>query len=52
MTQEQLAEAIGVSMEFISRMERGHIGASFETIEKLAQVLNVKVEELFQFPDG
>jgi transcriptional regulator with XRE-family HTH domain len=50
LTQEQLAEAIGVTMEFISRMERGHIGASFETIQKLADVLEVEVGELFQFP--
>jgi transcriptional regulator with XRE-family HTH domain len=50
MTQEQLAEAIGVTMAFISRMERGRHGASFDNIQKLAEVLGVEVEELFHFP--
>ena len=51
MTQEQLAEAIGVTMAFISRMERGRHGPSFDNLQKLAEVLGVKVEELFQFPE-
>jgi transcriptional regulator with XRE-family HTH domain len=50
MTQEQLAEAIGVTLDFISRMERGQDAASFETLEKLAKALGVPVSELFQFP--
>lgn len=51
LTQEQLAEAIGVTLDFISRMERGQDAASFETLDKLAKVLGVPVSELFQFPD-
>jgi transcriptional regulator with XRE-family HTH domain len=47
MTQEQLAEAIGVTLDFISRMERGMHAASFETLEKLAKALEVEVSELF-----
>jgi transcriptional regulator with XRE-family HTH domain len=51
MTQEQLAEAVGVTMEFISRMERGHHGPSFDTLQKIAEVLEVEVNEFFQFPN-
>lgn len=51
LTQEQLAEAIGVTLDFISRMERGQDAASFETLDKLAKALGVPVSELFQFPD-
>jgi len=51
MTQEQLAEAIGVTLDFISRMERGLDAASFETLDKLAKALGVPVSELFQFPE-
>jgi transcriptional regulator with XRE-family HTH domain len=50
MTQEQLAEAIGVTMEYISRMEGGRYSPSFQVLEKLAEVLEVEVEEFFHFP--
>ncbi len=48
-TQEQLAERIGVSVEFISNMERGINSPSFDTLEKLADSLEVRVSELFEF---
>ncbi len=48
MTQEQLAEAAGISVEFLSFMERGIHAPSFETLEKLSQVLGVDVEEFFK----
>jgi transcriptional regulator with XRE-family HTH domain len=51
LTQEQLAEAVGISVEFLSNMERGINAPSFETLEKLTQVLQVPPEELFKFPD-
>jgi len=51
LTQEQLAEAVGVSVEFISNIERGISAPSFETLEKLTAVLQVPVHELFQFPE-
>jgi transcriptional regulator with XRE-family HTH domain len=47
MTQEQLAEAIGVTLDFISRMERGLHAASFDTLEKLAKALEVEVSDFF-----
>ena len=48
-TQVQLAELAGVSLETISNIERGKSAASFETIEKLAGVLGVEILELFDF---
>jgi transcriptional regulator with XRE-family HTH domain len=41
LTQAQLAEAIGVSVEMISQMERGVASPSFPTIEKLSDALSV-----------
>jgi len=51
LTQEQLAEAVGISVEFLSNLERGVNAPSFETIEKLASVLKVRVQAFFEFPD-
>lgn len=48
LTQEQLAEAVGVSLDFISNIERGKSAPSFPTIEKLAEVLQVPIEDFFQ----
>ena len=45
-TQEQLAEKIGLSAQFISTIERGVYGASLETIVKLCDVLNVSSDYL------
>jgi transcriptional regulator with XRE-family HTH domain len=50
LTQEQLAEAAGISIEFLSLIERGQNSPSFETMEKLAVVLEVEAGEFFQFP--
>ena len=52
LTQAQLAETIGVTMEFVSLLERGQTSPSFDTLEKLAKALGVSVSELFQFPEG
>jgi len=48
-TQEELAEATEISVEFLSNIERGINAPSFETLEKLSKVLNVTVKELFDF---
>jgi transcriptional regulator with XRE-family HTH domain len=50
-TQEQLAELIGVSADFISQIERGLNSPSFETLLKLAEVLEVPPRDLFDFPE-
>ena len=51
LTQEQLAEAVGISIEFLSNLERGVNAPSFETLEKLADILQVPVRDLFDFPE-
>lgn len=47
LTQAQLAEAIGRSVDLLSRIERGESAPSFETIEALFQKLGVTPAELF-----
>jgi len=49
LTQEQLAEATEVSVDFISLVERGINAPSFDTLEKLAKALGVSIQELFDF---
>ncbi|HEX8139333.1 MAG TPA: helix-turn-helix transcriptional regulator [Pyrinomonadaceae bacterium] len=48
-TQEQLAEAAEISVEFLSNIERGINAPSFETLEKLSKILDVPAKELFDF---
>jgi transcriptional regulator with XRE-family HTH domain len=48
LTQEQLAEAAGISVDFLSNMERGINAPSFETLEKLVEILQVPVKSFFE----
>ena len=49
LTQEQLAEEVGCSVEFISLVERGVNAPSVAGLEKFADALGVDVKELFTF---
>ena len=49
LTQEQLAEALDCSVEFISLVERGVNAPSVSGLEKFAKVLKVEGKELFTF---
>ena len=49
LTQEQLAEAVNCSVEFISLVERGVNAPSFAGLEKFAKALKVEVRDLFTF---
>ena len=49
LTQEQLAEAVDCSVEFISLVERGVNAPSVAGLEKFAKVLKVEVRDLFTF---
>lgn len=51
LTQEQLAEAIGYSVEFISLVERGVNAPSVAGLEKFAKILKTEVKELFNFEE-
>lgn len=50
-TQEQLANAVDLTVESISNIERGVYGPKFDTLEKIAVALQVPVKKLFEF-DG
>ena len=47
MTQEQFAERLDVSVDFLSLVERGINAPSFETLERMAKRLGVPVAEFF-----
>lgn len=49
LTQEQMAEALDCSVEFISLVERGVNAPSVAGLEKFAKVLKLEVKELFTF---
>ncbi len=48
-TQVKLSERIVCSVEYISRMERGLVSPSFNTIEKICSALEIEPNELFDF---
>jgi transcriptional regulator with XRE-family HTH domain len=51
LTQEQLADAIGVRKLQIFRYENGQAGVDLALVDRIAEVLQVSVEELlFQAP--
>ncbi len=49
LTQSELAELIDVTIETISRLERGVSIPSLKTMENISNVLNVSLKELFDF---
>lgn len=49
MTQEQFAEALDLSVDFLSLVERGRNAPSFSTLEKMSKRLKVPVAALFAF---
>ena len=51
LTQEQLAESLACSVEFISLVERGVNAPSVAGLEKFARILKVEVKELFTFEE-
>lgn len=52
LTQQQLAEEIGVSRQTINAMEAGKYVPSTLLALKLARVFHTKVEEIFELEDG
>ena len=51
MTQARLAEKTNLSVDSISRIERGERAPSLESIERISNALKVRSSELFNFDD-
>lgn len=49
LSQEKLAEEIGIDPKHLSRIEVGRSYPSINTLEKLASVLDVELKDLFDF---
>ncbi len=49
LTQEQLAEIMNVSQNYIANIERGKANMSLAKIDELANYLNVKITVLLDF---
>ena len=49
MTQEQFAELLDISIDFLSLVERGINAPSFESIEAFSITLGVPVRDFFDF---
>lgn len=49
MTQEEFAELLDISVDFLSLVERGLNAPSFESIEAFSISLNIPVRDFFDF---
>jgi transcriptional regulator with XRE-family HTH domain len=49
LTQEEFAELVGISVDFLSLIERGVNAPSFAVLERMAGKLRLPVRELFDF---
>lgn len=49
LTQEELANAVGVSRQTISAIEKNSYYPSLELAFKLARLFNCQIEEIFQY---
>ena len=52
LTQEEFAEKIGISVDFLSLIERGVNAPSFKKLERIATSLGVSVDFLFRFSEN
>jgi transcriptional regulator with XRE-family HTH domain len=51
MTQEALAERIGISIDFLSLVERGRNSPSFDILEQFGRAFDLPVSDLFKFAE-
>lgn len=49
MSQEEFSELLGISVDFLSLIERGINAPSFENLEVFSTQLSIPVHELFMF---
>ena len=52
MTQGDLADRVGVTRQTVNAIEQGKYSPSLEVAFKIARVLAVPLEQVFQYPDG
>lgn len=50
LSQERFAELLGISVDFLSLVERGINSPSFDYLEQIANRLHLPVKDLFDFP--
>ncbi len=51
MTQAALAERIGVTRQTVIAIEQGRYSPSLEMAFRIAHVLDVRLDEVFQYPE-
>ncbi len=51
MTQAQLADALGVTRQTINAIEKGKYSPSLEMAFQIARVFDVRLDEVFSYPD-
>lgn len=51
-SQSQLAEAANIDRTYVSAIELGKVGPSFDVLFKLSDALGVTTKQLFDFRDG
>lgn len=51
MTQAELAEQVGVTRQTVNAIEQGKYSPSLEVAFKMARVLGVSLEDVFQYPE-
>jgi transcriptional regulator with XRE-family HTH domain len=49
LTQKDLAEKLGVHVNYYARLERGEENPSLETLKKLTKILKVKSSDILSF---
>ena len=52
MTQQELADRVGVTRQTIIAIEQGRYSPSLEMAFQIAGVFRVPLDEVFQYPDG
>jgi transcriptional regulator with XRE-family HTH domain len=49
LTQDVLADKVGIHVSYISRIERGVVNSSIEVLESIAKALKVKSSDILPF---
>jgi transcriptional regulator with XRE-family HTH domain len=50
LTQQQLADAVGVSHGYVAKIERGRANPSLELVERIARALDIELDFLLRIP--